>query len=47
MNVDRDDLAAQRGKRHLRAVLRGQGELGRRPDRRQPLLWLLVLGLMR
>jgi predicted metal-binding membrane protein len=41
---DRDHLAAQILEPHLLAVLRGQGEVGRLPDRWQPLL---VGGLMR
>jgi hypothetical protein len=34
--VERDDLAAQRGRGELSAVLRGQREVERRPDPRKP-----------
>ena len=47
MNVTATTLPRRAASVTSRAVLRGQGEVGRRPDRRQPLLVLLVLGLMR
>ncbi len=47
MNVTATTLPRRAASVTSRAVLGGQGEVGRRPDRRQPLLVLLVLGLMR